>query len=62
MRFPMLTHLLIEDTDLEQCSAVEETFSRLEYLTMKNCHRLHEVPRLSLRHMRLLDCNPLERW
>ncbi|KAH6818144.1 hypothetical protein C2S51_001747 [Perilla frutescens var. frutescens] len=59
-RFSKLRYLIIEDTDLVQWAARDETFPQLSWLTMKNCHKLREIPRFSTPlNVELVDCNPL---
>ncbi|KAH6817023.1 hypothetical protein C2S51_000626 [Perilla frutescens var. frutescens] len=60
MRFPELGHLFIEDTDLVQWTAGDQTFKWLTRLTIKNCYNLEEIPRLPEDvDIELVDCNPL---
>lgn len=64
MKFQKLIYLLIENTDLMQWTAVDETFLQLRFLTMKKCHKLKGIPPLeTLYQIVLLDCNPfVEAW
>ncbi|KAH6771639.1 hypothetical protein C2S51_010043 [Perilla frutescens var. frutescens] len=52
--------LTIEDTDLVEWTAEDESFSSLWYLTFKNCYKLREIPRFPhVLNIKLVDCNPL---
>lgn len=66
MRFSSLQHLLIEDTDLVQWTAGDETFPWLRKVTMRNCYLFQETPHMfpsSLSKIELVDCDPsVERW
>ncbi|KAH6771641.1 hypothetical protein C2S51_010045 [Perilla frutescens var. frutescens] len=56
----ILVSLTIEDTDLVEWTAEDETFSSLEYLTLKNCYKLREIPLFPyVEDIKLVDCNPL---
>ncbi|KAH6771635.1 hypothetical protein C2S51_010039 [Perilla frutescens var. frutescens] len=52
--------LTIEDTDLVEWTAEDQSFINLEYLNFKNCYKLREIPLFeSVRAIKLVDCNPL---
>ncbi|KAH6767787.1 hypothetical protein C2S52_018770 [Perilla frutescens var. hirtella] len=56
-----LWSLSIQDTDLVQWTARDGAFPWLERLTMKNCHKLQEIPLFPSRNdvkIELVDCNP----
>ncbi|KAL8057214.1 hypothetical protein ABFX02_04G170200 [Erythranthe guttata] len=57
--FRSLEVLLIEDSDLVEWTAGFKTFRCLEHLTLKNCHKLEQIPRdLYIRlNIELVDCN-----
>ncbi|KAL7115289.1 hypothetical protein ACP275_04G175400 [Erythranthe tilingii] len=59
--FRSLKVLLIEDSDLVEWTAGFKTFRCLEHLTLKNCHKLEQIPRdLFIRlSIELVDCNAL---
>lgn len=67
MRFESLRILSIEDTDLVCWTTPRrsEPFPILGLLTLKNCHKLQEIPVSwrALHKVEVADCNPLvERW
>ncbi|GFQ02790.1 putative late blight resistance protein homolog r1a-6 [Phtheirospermum japonicum] len=59
--FPSLKVLLIEDSDLVQWTAGCWSFSNVEFLTLKNCYKLQEMPREFgdlITTIRVVDCSP----
>ncbi|KAH6771642.1 hypothetical protein C2S51_010046 [Perilla frutescens var. frutescens] len=60
IEFSKLCSLTIEDTDLVEWTAEDESFYFLQYIAFKNCYKLREIPFFpSVMDIKLVDCNPL---